>query len=107
MVIDNGAVTAAGADDRLIVRLATDIDCATAETLCSRMAAMIAAYAPRQVIIDLARVDFCDSAGIRGLETLAEEVTRGGATFRLEGARPHIVWLVQSLGATRLLAARP
>ncbi|GIF22709.1 anti-anti-sigma factor [Actinoplanes tereljensis] len=91
--------------DLLTIRLTGEIDLATATPLGDRLQNMVATSPARHVVVDLAGVDFCDAAGVRTLVSLATTATGHGGSFRLHGARPHIVWLLTTLQAAHLLAA--
>jgi anti-anti-sigma factor len=68
---------------------------------------MITTRATAHIVVDLTGVDFCDTAAVRALTRLAETATGHGTTFRLRGARVHIAWLCDQLGAGHLMSPTP
>jgi anti-sigma B factor antagonist len=66
-------------DDRgdvRVLRAAGELDLAAACTLCARVdAARDAGF--RRVLVDLTRLEFCDSSGLRALVGAADEVIAG------------------------------
>ena len=89
--------------DQLTILLAAEIDIASAPALYTRLHTLIAAHPTRQVVVNLADVEFCDAAGVRSLAGLARLVTERGGVFRVRAARPHIAWLIDFLGYPDLL----
>ncbi|MEV6596120.1 STAS domain-containing protein [Actinoplanes sp. NPDC051346] len=88
---------------RLTIALEGDLDCATAPTLSARMRTILDRRPVRQVVIDVAGLEFCDIAGARMFLHLRQEVTGSGAAYWLRGPRAHIRWLLLHLDAGHLL----
>ena len=86
------------------LRLAlTDFDAATAPALQARLAELVAASTARHIVLNIAAVDFCDSAAVRAFAAAHRAAAARGATFRLDQPRPHIAWLLRTLHADHLL----
>ena len=74
----SGALTALEVDEReldgvWVVTVCGELDLATAGTLCSRVQAACR-DGRRRLLLDLTRLDFCDSQGLRALIGAAQEV---------------------------------
>ena len=87
----------------LTVYLEGDIDHHTAQTIRSRIDTRLFLVRPRELVLDLARVNFMDSAGlglILGRFTKASEL---GVGFRLMNPNRHIQRLLDLAGMERLM----
>lgn len=93
--------------DRLTIALAEDVDCGSAATLATRVQAILTAGHTRHLTIDLAGMEFCDSAGVRVLKQLHRAAADRGVTMTVRRPRPHIRWLLETLDATHLLDEPP
>ncbi|GGQ49970.1 STAS domain-containing protein [Couchioplanes azureus] len=88
---------------RLTIALEGDLDCATAPALSSRMRMILDRRPVRQVVIDVAGLEFCDIAGARMFLQLRQVVLGQGAAFCLRRPRAHIRWLLHHLDAGHLI----
>jgi anti-sigma B factor antagonist len=90
-----------------VIAVAGELDIATAPALCARLDANRAARRPR-LLVDLSRVDFCDSTGLRALLGAASEVRMHGGRFALV-CRPDgdVARLLDIVGASELIAIHP
>lgn len=92
---------------RLTITVDTDIDAATGPVLYAQLRELIVASKARLIIIDIAAVDFCDCAGVRVLTAACHLTTERAVSCRLRHPRPHIAWLLHTLGAGYLLDPMP
>lgn len=53
----------------------------------------------RHIDIDLARLDFTDLAGVRALLRAQRDSTRLSVVLTLRHPQPHLVWLLETVGA--------
>ena len=65
-----------------VLRVAGELDIATAPRLCARLDATRVGRRPR-LLVDLSDVDFCDSTGLRALLGAASEVRAHGGRFAI------------------------
>ncbi len=65
-----------------VIVVAGELDIATAPSLCALLDATRAARRPR-LLVDLTKVEFCDSTGLRALLGAASEVRNHGGSFAL------------------------
>ena len=93
--------------EQLMIRIAGDLDWATMPAVHHHLNALITARVAAHIVVNLADVDFCDTAAIRALMALAEAATGRGATFQVRGARVHIAWLCSQLGGGYLRSPTP
>lgn len=70
--------------------VAGDLDLATAESLIDRVGAMIAEGPPVDLILDLAGLRFCDSAGINVLIRLRKVADQHGRRFAVVHPQPPV-----------------
>ena len=89
--------------EQLTIMLTEDIDHHTADALFIQAQAIVIATGARYVIINLAGLEFCDSAGVRVFIRLHQTAVDRGIALHLHHPRPHIRWLLQILDATYLL----
>ena len=87
----------------MTIAVTADIDCATAPVLQQRLLSIITASAAAHVVLDLADIEFCDSAAIRALSQLRQAAAGRGIDCHIRHARPHIAWLIRTLDAADLL----
>jgi anti-sigma B factor antagonist len=76
-------------DDLSVVRLAGELDLAGAPEL-SRALASIPATASTRVVVDLTKLAFMDSTGLRALIVAAKALAATGGTLTLAGPRPAV-----------------
>ncbi len=87
-------------DGRPRVRLQGDVDFRNAQTV--REAVRSAALeAGDPIVLDLRCLTFIDSSGISALVRAARQARDRGRGLRLEGARPHVLYLLSAAGFTR------
>ncbi|MBE6613788.1 MAG: STAS domain-containing protein [Ruminococcaceae bacterium] len=90
-------------DGCLTVYLEGDIDHHSAQTIRSRIDTKLFLTRPRELVLDLSRVNFMDSAGlglILGRFTKAAEL---GVQFRLASPNRHIQKILDLAGMERLI----
>jgi anti-sigma B factor antagonist len=90
-----------------VIAVAGELDIATAPSLCARLDATRVGRRPR-LLIDLSKVDFCDSTGLRALLGAASEVRTHGGRFALVCApQGGVERLLDVVGATEVIAIHP
>jgi anti-sigma B factor antagonist len=65
-----------------VIAVAGELDIATAPELCARLDSSRTVRGPR-LLVDLSRVEFCDSTGLRALLGAASEVRAHGGRFAI------------------------
>ena len=90
-----------------VIAVAGELDIATAPSLCARLDASRAGRRPR-LLVDLSKVEFCDSTGLRALLGAASEVRTHGGRFALV-CEPGggVARLLDVVGATEVIAVHP
>ena len=84
-----------------------DLDIASAPTLTDAVDSAVGASA-REVTIDLRRVDFLDSSGIRALVTAYRRSRRAGFSLSLLPGPPRVQRVIEATGLAGVLGcARP
>ena len=89
--------------NHLVLRLRGDIDRSNASELRLHLDSVVAACPARRVVIDMAGVDFCDTAAIRAIDAVATAATADGRTCEVRGARVHLGWMFALCGVDHLL----
>lgn len=56
-----------------------------------------------QIILDLSKLEFVDSTGVRGLLTLKQEVAAAGRTLKIRGLKEEILYVLEILGVKEML----
>jgi anti-anti-sigma factor len=87
-----------------ILRIAGDEDRTTGGR--RRRPISAALKATRDVIVDLSELHFADTSLMIDLACLAQRLRAQGRTLRLNGARPNIRRLIETVGLHRLPAVR-
>jgi anti-anti-sigma factor len=82
-------------DDELTIMVSGDLDASSAIALDAAMDDIVAADPPARLVIDLAGLDFCDTAGVRALARAHRVASAQGAHCRLIRAQPHVAWLLR------------
>lgn len=83
------AVDVVESADGPVLKLVGELDLSTVGTMIDRgRQALI--EPPAVLTVDMAGVEFCDSAGINGLVKLRNASVEGGARFRVTKPRPHV-----------------
>jgi anti-anti-sigma factor len=95
--------------DRLLITLHGSLDAMSVDALQSqlydltRLHDLIGFGDPvRQIHIDVARVDFCDAAGLRMLIAAWRVAEARQATCHLHSPQPHLQWLLRATRAADL-----
>lgn len=95
-----------GAAGRVTVAPSGQIDLATAPQLAAALA-----EARREgvtaIVVDLAAVDFLDSAGVRVLVQASREAAEAGATLYLDGAEGWVARVLEITGVAEFLPPPP
>ncbi len=90
-----------GEEGETTVSVAGELDLASAEEFSN---AVRSALATGGVVIDLRRVSFMDSAGVRALNTALREAEESGRQLRVcEGMQPIVVQMLELTGMLGLL----
>jgi anti-sigma B factor antagonist len=77
-------VTTRSQGDHTVISVAGEIDLYTAPKLQSELMAALTA-SPARLIVDMSRVDFCDSTGINVLLAAHRQAREGGGELQLAG----------------------
>jgi anti-sigma B factor antagonist len=78
--------------------VAGEIDLYTAPKLHSELMAVLAAGAPLQLVVDMTRVEFCDSTGMNVLLAAHRKAREDGGDLQLASPRPAIRKVLQVTG---------
>jgi anti-sigma B factor antagonist len=84
-----------GSADRVIVRLAGELDCATAPQLTATLDGLLEGRTPTTVVIDAGQLSFLDVAGLRPLLNLRHRLATG--TLQMRNAKRPIVRVLRLL----------
>src|SRR4051794_12112589 len=87
-------------DGRPRVRLQGDVDFRNAQAV-KEAVRSAAREAGDPIVLDLRCMTFIDSSGISALVRAARQERERGRGLRLEGARPHVLYLLSAAGFTR------
>ncbi|MER7734627.1 STAS domain-containing protein [Streptomyces erythrochromogenes] len=97
------SVTLATRADRSVITLTGDMDLDHVEPLRTALReACTAPAAPARVVVDLARLDFCDSAGLNALLHARALCASHGRTLTLADPGPQVHRLLCITGADRV-----
>ncbi len=88
---------------RSVYRLKGEIDMSAAEALLVRTTELAAAQ-EGDLVLDLAEVTFIDSAGMRALLIVRENLTAAGRALRLANVTPEVKRLLDLVGLTGVLS---
>ena len=88
-------------EQALVLRVCGDEDRAT-QSLRRRPLSRALGLARSDLVVDLSDLEFADSSVMLDLAMLARRLRRSGKFLRLEGARPHILRLIEIVGLDRL-----
>lgn len=99
----DGGMQASGSleDGTLVVRLAGELDVATAPTVAEFVQLEVAAVQPERLVVDVSEVGFVDSSGLAALLAIRRGVPAG--TLVLHGAGPQLLRLLTITGVDQLL----
>jgi anti-anti-sigma factor len=92
--------------DVVVLRLRGELDMAGAPDLLARVGELVGAGSAR-VLVDLAELSFCDSAGLNAFIRGDRIATRAGGWLRLTGAQGHVARVIELSGVTPVLGYRP
>jgi anti-sigma B factor antagonist len=90
-------------DNRVVVRLAGDLDIATAPATGERLAE-VPGLGFQDVCVDLGHVDFMDSQGLKLLVQLRKSIAEVGGTLEVWNATGQVRDVIGLSGLDRLLA---
>jgi anti-anti-sigma factor len=92
-------------DDAVVLALSGELDMAAAPLLRERIDAVVAAGRPH-VLVDLAELSFCDSAGLNTFVQGDRECAAHDGWLRLTGATGHVARVIQISGLDEVLTYR-
>lgn len=95
-------VTVTDRADTIVVRLAGELDMATAERALDALRTTDLSAA-RSLVVDLADVSFCDSSGLRLLLNLRQAMVEHGGGFDAVGAHGIVASTIDVTGLTEVL----
>ena len=87
----------AGADGYPVIRVAGELDIATAEKAYSYISDVIDGE-PAPVTVDLSGLTFCDASGLGVLARVARHAKQAGRVLTLSSARPSLLKLMRLTG---------
>jgi anti-sigma B factor antagonist len=90
----------------IVVSLSGSVDALTAPEVTNYLTRQVAAE-QRQLVLDLAGVDFMSSAGLRAILGALKESRQEGGDLRLAGAQPGVEKVLKMSGFTNILKAFP
>jgi len=99
-------VTVTDRGDAIVVRLAGELDMATAARALDALRATDLS-AVRSLVVDLADVSFCDSSGLRLLLHLRQAMVEHGGGFDAVGAHGIVASTIDVTGLTEVLHVPP
>jgi anti-anti-sigma factor len=94
------------ADDIVVIRLAGELDLATAEQTREALRATDLTTT-RSLVVDLSALTFCDSSGLRLLVQLHHVTVAHGGAFDVVGAHGIVADAIDLTGLTEILYERP
>jgi anti-sigma B factor antagonist len=109
VAIDGSAFTVDVAEtpDGALVRATGDVDLSTVATLVDTARAVLR-DPPATLTIDMAGVNFCDSAGINGLVALKSACRTAGWSLKVLNLRDHVHYVIVDLtGLGEFLGVEP
>ncbi len=95
-------VTLSSDDTVTTVRLADELDIAC-ESAMAETAEQVRTIGRREVVLDVARLRFCDVRGLAAILALRRRLDDAGARVTLRGADPRMVRLLRLTGLEQLL----
>jgi anti-anti-sigma factor len=84
------------AADRCTVRLAGELDLLTGPVLLETLDSL--GSGPRHLSLDVARLSFCDVAGLRAILTAQRAARERGIRLTVCNTTPHFLWLLRVTG---------
>jgi anti-sigma B factor antagonist len=100
------AVAARLGSGDLLIAVSGDVDMRTAPEIEHRMVDLIAAEGVDDVVIDLSRVEFFDSAGVRALIVAQREAGARDMRLKVSAASPRCRRVLEISGLDQLLGLR-
>ena len=94
-------------DGVLTVHLSGDLDAGTQAEMQTALYDLLSSHTARYVVLDLAGLQFCDSAGLRILLRAHHLAVARGAGCRIERPQPHIAALLRITGADAIVNQPP
>jgi anti-sigma B factor antagonist len=85
-------------DDHTIVTICGEIDLYTAPRLHSELAGLLAEGMPTRVVIDMSRVEFCDSTGMNVLLSCLRRARERGGELEIAAPKPAVRKILQVTG---------
>jgi anti-sigma B factor antagonist len=85
-------------DDHTIVTISGEIDLYTAPRLHGELAAVLVDGTPPRVVIDMSRVEFCDSTGMNVLLSCLRRVHERGGELEIASPKPAVRKILQVTG---------
>jgi anti-anti-sigma factor len=89
-------------DDTTVVSLAGSVDALTAQEVTNFLNSKIAG-GQHHLVLDLGRVDFMSSAGLRAILAALKETRQEGGDLRLAAAQPGVEKILKMSGFTNIL----
>jgi len=93
----------ATAEGSIRIMISGDLAVETAAAVEDELLAVITRETGRTFVLDLAKVSFCDCAGLRLLVRLREEALAVGSGVRIVATSPQVTWLLAASGRSDLL----
>ena len=88
-------------EQAFVLRISGDEDRAT-QSLRRRPLSRALAHARSDLVVDLSELEFADSSVMLDLAMVARRLRSTGKCVRVQGARPHILRLIELVGLDRL-----
>ncbi|ACY98195.1 MULTISPECIES: STAS domain-containing protein [Thermomonospora] len=93
-------------DDRVTVTVRGSIDLHSSDELRERLKSLVEA-GHRQIVVDLAAVDFCDSSGLNVLVRTYKQAREQGGVLTVTGAYGRVENVLRTTGLDRFLIGTP
>lgn len=90
-------------DDTMVVFLAGELDVMSHGKLAEAIANVEGADAATMVIVDMGRLDFMDSTGLKDIALLRADSERRGVQVMVHGAQPQVRRVFEITGLTEFL----
>jgi anti-sigma B factor antagonist len=84
-------------DQASTIAVRGDLDFAVQHAVRATLMRIIALDRPGRVVLDLSRLDFCDSAGARMLADVRQQIIARGGTCVAADPQRHVAWLMHWL----------
>jgi anti-anti-sigma factor len=93
-------------EDTTVVSISGSVDALTAPEVTNFLHSKIAG-GQRRLVLDLSRVDFMSSAGLRAILAALKSSRQEGGDLRLAAAQPGVARVLKMSGFTKILKAFP